>query len=68
MAFRVPDECRRALEVFGLSGVAVAQPLFEVFGASPEVFVFADAANADIVAFALVLLLVPPLLLWGVGC
>lgn len=67
MAFRVPDECRRALEVFGLSGVAVAQPLFEVFGASPEVFVFADATNADIVAFALVLLLVPPLLLWGVG-
>lgn len=57
----------KALEIFGLSGLAVAQPLYEVFGASPEVFVFADATNRDIVAFALVLLFVPPLLLWGIG-
>ena len=57
----------KALEIFGLCGLAVAQPLYEVFGASPEVFVFADATNRDIVAFALILLLGPPLLLWGVG-
>lgn len=66
MATRHP-ELWRLLEIFGLSGVAVAQPLYEVFGASPEVFVFADATSRDIVAFALVLLLVPPLVLWGVG-
>lgn len=53
--------------MFGLSGLAVAQPLYEVFGASPEVFVFADASGRDLVAFALVLLLAPPLVLWGVG-
>lgn len=66
MATRRP-ELWRLLEIFGLSGVAVAQPLYEVFGASPEVFVFADATSRDIVAFALVLLLVPPLVLWGIG-
>lgn len=66
MATRRP-ELWRLLEVFGLSGVALAQPLYEVFGDSPEVFVFADASAFDIVAFALVLLLVPPLVLWGIG-
>ncbi len=66
MSTRHP-ELWRLLEIFGLSGVAVAQPLYEVFGASPEVFVFADATSRDIVAFALVLLLVPPVVLWGVG-
>ena len=66
MATRRP-ELWRLLEVFGLCGVAVAQPLYEVFGDSPEVFVFADASAFDIVAFALVLLLVPPLVLWGAG-
>lgn len=67
MSSRLRAEGWRALEVFGLSGLAVAQPLYEVFGASPEVFVFADATNRDIVTFALVLLFVPPLVLWGVG-
>lgn len=60
-------ELWRGVEIFGLSGLAVAQPLYEVFGDSPEVFVFADATSRDIVAFALVLLLVPPLVLWGIG-
>ena len=60
-------ELWRGVEIFGLSGLAVAQPLYEVFGDSPEVFVFADAGRRDIVAFALVLLLVPPLVLWGIG-
>ena len=60
-------ELWRGVEIFGLSGLAVAQPLYEVFGDSPEVFVFADAGRRDIVAFAFVLLLVPPLVLWGAG-
>lgn len=67
MADRRHPELWRGLELFGLCGVAVAQPLYQVFGASPEVFVFADATGRDIVAFGLVLLLVPPLLLWGIG-
>jgi hypothetical protein len=58
---------RRFLEVLGLAGAAVAQPIFSVFGSSPEVFVAADARPVDIVTFALVVLLVPPLVLWGAG-
>lgn len=68
---RVPGrsglEARWFLEIFGLAGAAVAQPLLSVFGASPEVFIAADAGPVDVVGFALAVLLTPPLVLWCAG-
>jgi hypothetical protein len=55
------------VEIFGLCGLVVAQPVLAVFGQAPEVFVLAGADGPDIVAFALLVILVPPLLLWVVG-
>lgn len=52
------------LEILGLSGFAVAQPVLDVFGRSPETFVFRGAGPADVILFALVVTLVPPLGLW----
>ena len=67
VAGRGQSERWRFLEVFGLCGLAFAQPFYAVFGASPEVFVFTHATNRDIVLFSLVLAFVPPLVLWGAG-
>ena len=55
------------LEVFALSGFAVAQPILSVFGRAPEVFVFHRADTRDIVEFALLVVVVPPLALWLAG-
>ena len=57
---------RDLLELLGLSGLVVAQPLFADFGAAPDYFVFEGAAGADIVVFALVVGLVPALALLAV--
>lgn len=53
------------LELLGLCGLAVAQPVLAVFGAAPDYFVFEGAERADIIAFALVVGLGPALFLWG---
>jgi hypothetical protein len=50
-----------ALEVLGLAGLAVTQPLLDVFGNSPEAFIEAGASRRDIVIFALGIALVPAL-------
>ena len=52
------------LELLGLTGLAVAQPVFEVFGDSPQTFVIAGAGAVDILAFTAVVALVPALVLW----
>ena len=44
-----------ALSLLALSGLAVAQPLLDLFGKNPEFFVAAEATRSEIVAFALVL-------------
>ncbi|MDH3706851.1 MAG: hypothetical protein OES57_12345, partial [Acidimicrobiia bacterium] len=56
----------RLLTLFGLTGIAIAQPLLSVFGENPEFFVFVDARRVDTVVFAAVVLLVPPLILFAV--
>lgn len=56
---------RELLELLGLCGLAIAQPVLAVFGAAPDYFVFEGADRADIIAFALVVGLAPALLLWG---
>jgi hypothetical protein len=55
---------RRLLELLVLCSFAIAQPLLDVTGQSPETFVFYRVAGLEIVLFALLLVAVPPLLLW----
>lgn len=52
-----------ALHLVVLSAFAVAQPLYDLLGDTPEFFVVRGSTSWDLVAFALGLLLVPPALL-----
>ncbi|MEL7207560.1 MAG: sulfatase-like hydrolase/transferase, partial [Actinomycetota bacterium] len=49
-----------------LSAIAVTQPVLSVFGGSPETFVFAGADRSDVVWFALVVAVVPPVVVFGI--
>lgn len=62
----------RWLVLAGLGGLAVVQPLLDLFGSNPEFFVFKRSGVAEIIAFALLvgiglplLLLVPETLAWA---
>ena len=55
---------RRLLELLVLCSFAIAQPLLDVTGRSPETFVFYRVAGLEIVLFVLLLIVVPPLVLW----
>ena len=59
-AERNVDLRTRAFVILGLSGVAVAQPVLDLFGRNPEFFVAGRYSSSQIVAFALVVALVPP--------
>ena len=54
------------VEVFVLSGFAIAQPLLDVTGRSPDFFLFRRADRLDIVLLVLAVILLPPLVIWGV--
>lgn len=56
---------RSFMELFALSGFALAQPLLEVMGRSPEFFLFRRASRADILALVAVIVFLPPLVLWA---
>ncbi len=56
----------RGLHLFVLSAFAVAQPLFDLLGDTPEFFVVRGSTTWDILALALGLILVPPALLLGI--
>ena len=51
-----------SLALFALGGLAVTQPLLDLFGKNPEFFVAADATRGQIVAFACVLAFAIPLI------
>ena len=51
------------LQVLGISAFAVAQPILDVMGKSPETFIFRGTGAAGIVLFAVVVTLVPALAL-----
>jgi hypothetical protein len=51
----------RSLVVLGLSSLAVAQPLLDLFGRNPEFFIAGNYSTGQIVWFALVITLLPPL-------
>ncbi|MGH9228463.1 MAG: sulfatase-like hydrolase/transferase [Acidimicrobiales bacterium] len=57
-------EGRELVELLAVWGFAIAQPLLDVFGRAPEQFAFRVAGPATIVAFALVVALAGPLVLW----
>ena len=57
---------RAAAELFALCGLALAQPLFDVFGAAPDVVLAHGADRGDLVVFGLLVLLVPAAVLWVV--
>ena len=60
-------ELGRLAALIGVAGVAIAQPVLDSFGKSPETFVFRDAEGLDLVLFGLAVVLVPPLVVWWVG-
>ena len=55
---------RRLVEIVVLSSFAIAQPLLDVTGRSPETFVFYRVGGAEVIVFVLLLVLLPPLMLW----
>ena len=55
----------RACVILGLSSLAVAQPLLDLFGRNPEFFVAGSYSRRQIVAFALLVAVVPPAM--GIG-
>jgi hypothetical protein len=55
----------RALHLLALYALAVAQPLLGLLGDDAEFFVSRRAGSADVVAFALLIALVPPLVVAG---
>ena len=61
------EELGRLAALVGASALAIAQPVLDAFGKSPETFVFRDAAGIDLVVFALVIVAIPPLALWVAG-
>jgi hypothetical protein len=58
---------RALLVLIGLWAFAVTQPLLSVLGAEPGFFLVRRAGRPAIVAFAVVLAVVPPLVLWLLG-
>lgn len=61
----VRRELRAFAELLALCGFCVALPLLEIFGRTPEQFVFRDVEGFDVVEFGLAVVLVPPLVLWA---
>ena len=64
-ASRFSAELRCLLELLVLCGFVVAQPLFDVAGRSPELFLFRRATGPDILALAALVAVGPPLVLWA---
>ncbi len=62
----MPPVALRALQLFGLCGLAFAQPLFDVLGRGATFFVAHGAGRWTIVGFVAVVLVVPPLVLLAV--
>ena len=63
---RSPTRVNDAAQLFGLCGFAIAQPLFDLLGKNPTFFVAHDVDGMNLVTFALVVVLAPPLVLFAV--
>ena len=64
---RVRRELAALAEVAGLAGLAFTRPVLDSFGRSPETFITRGASGADVVAFALIVALVPTLVVGLLG-
>ena len=64
---RFGREAGFAAELAGLTGMAIARPIFDAFGGSPETFIARGSDALDVVAFGLIVALVPLALCLGVG-
>ena len=53
------------VELFVLSGFAIAQPLLDVTGKSPDFFLFRRADRLDIIVLVLGVLVLPAFFIWG---
>lgn len=56
---------RSLLELAGVCGLAITQPLLADFGAAPDWFVFHGVPASTIVWFGLAVALVPPVVVWA---
>lgn len=57
---------RAFLELFALCGLVIAQPLLDLLGKNVGLFVTSDASALEVVLLALLVVLIPPLVLWCV--
>ncbi|HEU4425805.1 MAG TPA: sulfatase-like hydrolase/transferase, partial [Pilimelia sp.] len=64
---RVRREAYAFLEIAAVCGLAVAQPLLDITGKSPDFFLFYGAGAVDVLLMVAVFVLLPPLVLWGAG-
>jgi hypothetical protein len=64
---RVREEVRALAEIVALCGLAIAAPLLDITGRSPDFFLFRGARFPDILLLVAFVVAVPPLLLWGLG-
>lgn len=55
------------LELFALTGLAVAQPLLDIIGDAPTFLIFHGLQTGGTLLLVGLVTLVPPLVLWGVG-
>ncbi|MSO78360.1 MAG: hypothetical protein EXQ79_01995 [Acidimicrobiia bacterium] len=60
-----PSRLTDAAQLFGLCGFAIAQPLFDLLGRNPTFFVAHDVDGMNLITFALVALIAPPLVLFA---
>jgi hypothetical protein len=58
---------RQLLVLLGLTGFAISQPMLSLLGDNPTAFTFYGVEGLSLVAFALIVALVPPLVLWALG-
>jgi hypothetical protein len=56
----------RLLELLGLTGLAVAEPILQAFGDDPATFIANRIDSQGVVVFALAVALLPALVLWAI--
>lgn len=56
---------RSFAELLGLAGLAITQPLLDVLGRAPDLFLLRNATRADAIVLAVAIALVPAVVLWS---
>ncbi|MFM8971528.1 MAG: hypothetical protein ACKOOG_02570, partial [Actinomycetota bacterium] len=53
------------VELFALAGLAIAQPVFDILGRNPELFILWRTTTVQLVLLTAIVLLAVPLAAWG---